>query len=621
MATHRYPHVMIDFNPPLSSRQHEEFLSLAGIRARRAKSGCRYLVPHHCIRVAHQFIGDAQVSLSSAMWVNPVGEPKDWDHYAEILSHTELQSWVLDGFLTPYQMDAVVQTGHKVGTHFWHPTGAGKTLSGILWCLLTPHPIIVVTRAASRLQYGREFERFTHLRPYVLRPLTKKKQITLDDYLIRCDLEKQRPVVIVAWEALANKIDKLELLASQQASIIFDESHRGKSPKRWQAIPLPDGETLEYEEREKLYKKQEREAKAKGGFIPKSKEESKSYYSGADLGRAMIVPVINTTTASSRLSKAAARVVCTTATPIKDRVRDLWAQLDLAEPYSWGSANVWMHRYCAAKPNKYGGLDTRGESNLSELTERLKECTHSIDYRDTHRHLPPKRRQSMYISPEDQCRPTGGFARELKMAAKRGAAALLECRLAQAASKKRRAVLDLICDHISSGHKIVVFTGRRRDVDELGAALRKQKVIKKKEAQVWAAHGGSDTNERQEIVDKYMQSKEGCVLVGTGDAFGESLNLQDTDCALFTMLPYTPGQIRQWEGRFCRLGQERPVTIYYVIAEDTVDEHVAEILISKMDAVEKVIQDEELAEAAEAIGGTDDEEALFESILAKLGEE
>ena len=70
--------------------------------------------------------------------------------------------------------------------------------------------------------------------------------------------------------------------------------------------------------------------------------------------------------------------------------------------------------------------------------------------------------------------------------------------------------------------------------------------------------------------------------------FGEAINLHDTDAALFVMLPWTPGQVRQWEGRFCRLGQKRPVVIYYVISEDTVDEHVADKLIGKLPGAENL---------------------------------
>ena len=610
MHQHKYPHIKITFNPRPLSPQVENFLKIPGVRQRKDGS---FIIAHHAIALANEFVRGNGLALESAGWIIKLAEKKKWEEYAELLAEKgELQSWVLDGFLTEFQRDAIEKMGHMTGTHLWHPTGAGKTLSAILWSLLGYGPVIAVTRAASRLQFGREFERFTNLRPYVLRPLTKKKQVTLQDYL---EKTATRHVVVVGWESLVHNYDALKAIAQRGATMIFDESHRGKSTKRWQAVPLPEPPTDDPKKMKAFYAKQEAEAKKQGGFIPAADDRR---YSGPDLGRCMIVPIMNMTTAAGNLARIADRVICTTATPIKDRVRDLWAQLDLAEPYSWGGSNVWLHRYAAAKPGKYGGLDTTGSSNLPELASRLEQVAHKIDYRDTHRHLPAKRRQSMYIAPEDQCRATGGFAKELRAAAKMSAIALLETRLAQAASKKRRAVLGLVSDHISSGHKVVIFSGRRRDVEALGEDIRKQPIIKKKKTKVWAAHGGVDTGERQKIVDQYMASKEGCVLVGTGDAFGESLNMQDTDAALFVMLPYTPGQIRQWEGRFCRLGQKRPVTIYYVICEDSVEEHIAEILINKMDAVERIVEDEELAEAAHAIGGTDNEEELLESILGKL---
>jgi len=167
----------------------------------------------------------------------------------------------------------------------------------------------------------------------------------------------------------------------------------------------------------------------------------------------------------------------------------------------------------------------------------------------------------------------------------------------------------------------VIFTGRRRDCEELGDIIRKSQGAKQTKATIWAAHGGQSTASRQDIVDDYMDHAGPCVLVGTGDAFGEAINLHDTDAALFVMLPWTPGQIRQWEGRFCRLGQQRPVVIYYVISEDTVDEHVADKLIGKLPAVERVSEDSELAEAALAIGGTQNPEELADSILGKLLED
>jgi SNF2 family DNA or RNA helicase len=617
----RFPRLEVHFSSILTEQEKAELEKISGVRF--DKKG-KMTIPHHAIDFVLPKFDQMGLRVSHAEPCDWRTEPKSWEEHVETLkAKEEVHHWVLDGFCTDFQTDAIAKTGHWNGVHLWHPTGAGKTLSAILWSCLKDGVILVVTRAASRLQYGREFERFTNLRPHVIRPesnFTKKQRETmktLDEYMEWCEDYPQRPVLIIGWEALSNNYERIA--AINPSIVIFDESHRGKNPKRWEAVPLAlpaSGDPTEVARAMKAYKA---EAKRKGGFIPDPDDpNAKRSYSGPDSGLVMLIPALNTTSCAAQLAQNARHVICTTATPIKDRVRDLWAQLDLAEPKSWGSQNNWMHRYCDAKPGIYGGLDTRGESNVQELASRLNNCIHRIDYRDTHRHLPPKRRQSVYVAPEDQCKPSAGFAAEMKAAAKRGATAVLEVQLAQAASKKRKAVIDLIEDHVSSGHKLVVFTGRRRDVDDLGEKLKKTEMVKKMNATVWHAHGGTDASDRQVIVDEYMSHSGPCVLVGTGESFGESLNLQDTDAALFVMLPYTPGQLRQWEGRFTRLGQKRPVVIYFVIAEDTVDEHVANILISKLPAVAEIAQDTELAEAQEVIAGLDDEEALLDSILDKL---
>lgn len=606
---HRYPHIRMGLCDAASEEQMAALVAIPGIRHR--KQGY-FIVPHHAMGIAADLVDSLGLSVAYARWAVEAEEARPWEDWRGHLSGGgEMRPFVLEGFLTEYQEQAVAMRGHLVGAHFWHSTGAGKTLTAILWALLRQGPVVIVTRAASRLQQAREVERFTHLRPFVIRPKGRKGGKTVEEYLAE-DID--RHIVILAWESLVSNISMLEAL--RPGTVVFDESHRGKSPKRWQAVPLPEPGEMEPHEQILFYAQQEREAKSLGGFIP----EEDSARHGIDMGRTMIVPVPNISTAASRLSKAAQRVCATTATPIKDRVRDLWAQLDLVEPFAWGSASCWMQRYADARPNPFGGMDTRGSSNLDELADRLEGITHRVDYRDTHRHLPKKRRQSVYIAPEDQCRPSAGFPAELRAAAKRGATAILEVRIAQSASRKERAVLGLVEDHVSSGHKLCIFTGRRRDVDRMGETIGKQALIKKKGVKVWAAHGGASPIVRQQVVDDYMAHPGPCILVGTGDAFGESLNLQDTDAALFVQLPYTPGALRQWEGRFCRLGQKRPVVIYYVIAEDTVDEHVADILISKLGAVERVSKDTELAEAEEVLGGMENEEEIMDSILSKMEE-
>ncbi len=716
---------------PLSSFT-SELQKISGVKLKKGL----WNVPLNAISVVDtlqkQFPG---VSTTAAAWVTEPSRSVDWGIVGSLLRERgEVQEWVLDGFLTAYQEESIAFGWTGAGIHYWHPTGSGKTLTGLLCSLSVPGTVVVVTRAAARLQYAREIERFLNVRAYVVRPESEltgqirvrgesrfgwlarhrrgpvrvngesyrewqarqpkagpirvngesygewqarnkgrfsreemklnwsayKEEHGLDnpgmsrdemkadwerhkiehgldnpgmsqvelsdawkahkeaygidpprrlpDYLEECRAAARRPFIVVGWEALTANIGRL--VALQPGVVIFDESHRGKSTKRWDVVHLPELPDDVVEAREVLGK-YTTDARSKDGFIKDTGEE----------GWKMFVPVLNTAASAAHLARASKKRICTTATPVKDRVRDLWSQLDLAEPNAWGNATAFQDRYCDRKPGIYGGYDTKGSSNLDELNLRLGNVAHILAYEETHRQLPAKRRQSVYIAPGDQCRPASGFPAELREAKKRGANAMLEVRLAQAASKKRKAVLDMVVDHVSSKHKVVIFTGRKRDCDQLGEDVRKAVGKLKQPATVWSAHGEQSVTHRQNIIDEYMDHPGPCVLVGTGHSFGESLNIHDTDAAFFVMLPYTPGQLRQWEGRFTRLGQTRPVVIYYVICEDSVDEHIASILIDKLPAVQKVVKDSELAEAKDVLAGidpnqTDDE--FVDSILADL---
>jgi superfamily II DNA or RNA helicase len=601
-ALPRCSHAKIVLRPHPADVQ-EELIAIPGVKFVRGV----YHVPYHAVELFGARLELHGVGFQSAVWSRPAPQEVDWETAAASFREGgEVRDFVLEGFLTQYQKEAICFSYDREGAHFWHATGAGKTLTAILFALLKPGTVVVVTRAAARRQYGREWERFTSCEPYVIRPVSelKKKSKRLEQYLAE---KRSRHVIVVAWENLAQYADTL--ISLRPACVVFDEAHLGKSSKRYESIPLAEL-TGEAQADMQLVVQQEADARSRGGFI-----------SDKDGIRVMIVPLDNIAMSSARLARSAWRRCATTATPVKDRVRDLWAQLDIVEPDAWGNSTCWLNRYADRKPGTYGGFDTTGSSNLEELAARLKGVVHQIPYTTTHRQLPPKRRQSVYVCPEDQAKPSGGFAAEMKAASLRGPTAVLEVKLAEAASRKRNAVMGIVEDHVYAGGKVILFTGRKKDCDALGDMIKKCEAVKKTHTPVWAAHGSTSATARQEIVDEYMATTTAAVLVATGDSFGESLNLQDTDALLFVMLPYTPGQVRQWEGRVARLGQKRPVTIYYVIAEGTVDEHVADILIRKLPAVEKVVHDEELAAAKDVIAGfdsRDDDDKFTSNLLSKI---
>ena len=1007
------PRAQVGFKPgPGAAALQAELVKVPGVKRRRAG----WMVPYNAVKVVAKLSERFGVDLAYAKWEEHPPPQVTWKHVERVLrAGGEMREWVLDGFLTQYQMDATAFGWPKAGVHFWHSTGSGKTLTGIMTALSVPGPVIVVTRASARLQFSREIERFTTIKPYVIRPegerrglmtvqgqtwvdffkqwmpelgkaalvakkwaeakashgVLVKKGSNLQDYLDECKEKKVRPIIVVGWESLANHLESLKEVRA--ASAIFDELHQGKGSKRWQVVPLGDPEGDTPGEKLGHIQKMTKDAKKQGGFVKQTDE-----------GMKMFLPVMNRAAAAATLARWVRKRIGTTATPIKDRVRDLWSQLDIIEPNAHGNKTTWENRHCLVpetrvlmgdgsykpigtiqegdvvigwsrrggkrflhrtpvvwagrrkaevvqlrlesgktirctpdhhwlnlwsphakikykptyravgytptgwvrgvnhlqpvgfeppktnfatvgyklgyirglldgdghmriqkdlyspttgwgkarrrknwrsgkpkkyqatifsaerphleralhfareiglptsgikprtnpegwtlgfyskeayrrlstsrggtsslgykagwlagmydaegsravisqhrrvnpdnfrllqkwlelfgfsssevrdkrhddavgvrllggrvellrffgltrpvfkrkldaafrvapcfrqaqqpldkvktafrlkglrevvsiqtstgnyiaegfgskncdrKPGTYGGYDTRGKSNLGELQMRLEDVAHVLTYAETHAQLPPKRRQSVYIAPEDQCRPTGGFAKERKDAQKRGATAVLEVGLAEAASRKRPAVLGLVEDHVRDGQKVVCFTGRRRDCEALGKSVKATSAVKSAKVQVWVAHGGQSQKLRDQLVQDYMAHPGPCVLVGTGHAFGESLNIDDTDSAMFVMLPYTPGQLRQWEGRFHRASTKKPVIIYYVIAEGTVDEHMAAILIDKLPAVEQIAQDTELGEAKDVLAGYDpneSEEEFAASVLADL---
>jgi superfamily II DNA or RNA helicase len=470
------------------------------------------------------------------------------------------------GFLTSYQREGVgaaLRWPNESGLFVWS-AGSGKSLAGILWLLSAgPAVSIVVTKAAIRPSWDRQIREYT--RGVELRSLIGESP----DPAALAGLDPARPhIFITGYDTLPAWIGALERL--RPARVVFDEIHRAKSHQRWDAEQSWEDE----------------------GKVKFSLKE-------------------NQAAACLRLSKVARHRLGLTATPIRDRVRDLWAQLDLVRPGDFGGFWPWAKRYCAARESPFGGMDTRGSSNLAELQRRLGFVIHSVPHSLANRSLPPARRLVTFIPIAQQVRAEGS-RNLIRGALKRGAAGLREALLMEAASRKRKIILDHVIDAIDGKLKVVIFTGRKIDVESMRAAIAK----KAPGCPLWAATG-EDTPEQREVWRaEFMASPGPAVLVATGESFGEGLDLQDCDLGIMAMLPYTPGQVIQYEGRWVRLGMKRPVEIRYFVAEGTIDEHVSAILLEKLPAIERTVDLDEVRGLTSELAG--DESELIASMAAKV---
>lgn len=379
--------------------------------------------------------------------------------------------------------------------------------------------------------------------------------------------------VIVGWEMMREYCDMLMGLGF--TSMIVDEAQKASAKRRNVAVPQDDG-SVEFKRLRNLTAS----IRALAGVIP--------------------------------------RRLITTATPIMDRPKGLWAIVDTCQPYTLGSFNHFAPRYCARRPGMYGGWDDSGASNMEELRERLSFFVHQVSSKVARAALPTVRRMVFYLAPCDQ-NEAGDWRAEYKAAAAAGHGAEREVKLAEAAAKKRKYICGRVLETLNGkpDGKVLVLTGRRNDVELLGIAIRKALAAEGlADVLVTAVHGGYSQVERQQAVDDYRKSKT-AVLVGTGESLGTGIDgMQCTDLQIHAMLPWTPGQIIQREGRVVRVGQDRPVLIEYVIAEGTYDERVAELLINKLPAVETVVQNDEIMGLGKELAyGDADEATLTKSVV------
>ena len=86
---------------------------------------------------------------------------------------------------------------------------------------------------------------------------------------------------------------------------------------------------------------------------------------------------------------------------------------------------------------------------------------------------------------------------------------------------------------------------------------------------------------RQEIVDEFNEAPDGAVLVSQVQAGGTGLNIQSASVIIFCEPQIKPSIENQAVSRAYRMGQVRDVLVYRLLADDTVDEQIMEILKNK----------------------------------------
>lgn len=306
------------------------------------------------------------------------------------------------------------------------------------------------------------------------------------------------------------------------------------------------------------------------------------------------------TTASLPVIKKAQYAILLSGTPALSRPIELFKQLEALYPDVYKSVHEYGSRYC--KGGIFGVY--QGASNHEELHNLMK-ATVMIRRlkKDVLSELPVKRRQQVFLDlAEKDMKQINALFRELEVVKGKIKACksqeevdslkfteknLINKIYTDSAEAKIPAVLDYLGTVIEAGCKFLIFAHHKPMIDSIHQFLLKKKVG------CIRIDGSTPPASRQALVTDFQEKDAIKAAVLSIRAGGVGLTLTAASTVIFAELSWTPGDLIQAEDRAHRIGQVSSVNIYYLLANDTVDDIIWDVVQSKLENLGQMLDGHE----------------------------
>jgi len=150
-------------------------------------------------------------------------------------------------------------------------------------------------------------------------------------------------------------------------------------------------------------------------------------------------------------------------------------------------------------------------------------------------------------------------------------------------SSKLLMFMEIVAELIENKHRALVFSQFVKHLTLVRAALDKLGI------KYQYLDGSSPMNEREQSVKKF-QSGEGDLFLISLKAGGLGLNLTAADYVIHMDPWWNPAIEDQASDRAHRFGQLRPVTIYRLVAENTIEEKIIQLHNTKRDLADSLLE-------------------------------
>lgn len=317
------------------------------------------------------------------------------------------------------------------------------------------------------------------------------------------------------------------------------------------------------------------------------------------LDEAQYIKNWTTSTAKSAKQLKADHKLALSGTPVENHLFDLWAVFDFLAPGFLGKLTEFQKNY--VKPIEDGEM-----KRLEDLQVRIRPFIMRRKKEDVASELPKKTEQTIYCHFGKT--QLGLYNRILKAAKSeitgrvddagidKSQMTILAAltRLRQVccdphllglpegtpipASTKLEAFKELINDAVGSGRKCLVFSQFVEMQKLLGQTLDELEI-----PYLWL-HGG--TKNREELVNQFQQKSGPPVFLISLKAGGSGLTLTEADTVIHYDPWWNPAVEDQATDRAHRIGQEKPVNVYRMVVEDTVEQKMVELGKRKREVAE-----------------------------------
>lgn len=241
--------------------------------------------------------------------------------------------------------------------------------------------------------------------------------------------------------------------------------------------------------------------------------------------------------------------VLMTGTPMLNRPNELVAQLLILGilDSKFGSEQKFLSEYCSPRNSQYR-VDYSGSSNLTKLHNKMKKIWLRRTKKDLSNQLPSK--QIVPIAVTELRQPAPHSFSEIEHYDR------------TCLQKKLTSSIEFIKQLLERGEKVVVFVHHKSVGKSINLAFPTASVIV----------GGQSPSIRQKNVNNF-QLGDSQLIICSLMASAVGLTLTAARIAVFIEYPWSPTLLRQAQDRVHRIGQDRPVTIYYLYAKDSIDEY------------------------------------------------